>query len=236
MLLLGGAAVGVVAAGALVFARIGTTGGPAAQKGSAARHTASGQNGHDGRAAGPVPSVVSPGRTPEPSVDSELTDRRPLSLGEVFPATRIMLGGRPYRQDKTSVNHRCGLAAHGAMAAALQRGRCRAVVRATFVDGRRYAVTTGVAVMPDRAAALAASRAGDPSRYEWFRGMRGKLAKDMDQAGGYASSTVRGRYIVYSYAQYTDGTPPRPADPALRNLTRRFIEYALRPIDRRAAD
>ena len=230
ILLLGGAAVGAVTVGALIFTGVGTIVGPAAQKKSVARHSPS---GHGGQAAGPTPSALPPGRMPEPSIDSELTDHRPLSLSELFPTTRIMLAGRPYRQDKTSVNHRCDLAARGAMASALKRGGCRAVVRATFVDGTRYAVTTGVAAMPSRAAAVSASRAGDPSRYEWFRGMRGRIATNMDQAGGYASSTVRGRYIIYSYAQYADGTRPRPADPALKDLTRQFIEYAVRPIEER---
>ncbi|MBC6458558.1 hypothetical protein [Actinomadura sp. HBU206391] len=176
-----------------------------------------------------------PSRTgPASSIDSERTDRRPLSLTEVFPTSTIMLGSRAYKQDKTSVNHQCGLAARGAMVTALERGRCRSVVRATYVNGRKYAVTTGVAVMPTRAAALTANRAGDPSRYEWFRGMRGKVATKIDQAGGYASSTVRGRYIIYSYAQYVDGTRPQAADQVLRALTRQFIAYAVRPIDRRA--
>jgi len=175
-----------------------------------------------------------PSRTAASSIDSERTDRRPLAFTEVFPSSTILLGGRTYKQDKISVNHQCGLAARGAMATALERGKCRSVVRATYVNGKKYAVTTGVAVMPTRTAALTVNRAGDPSRYEWFRGMRGKVATKIDQAGGYASSTVRGRYIIYSYAQYVDGTRPEAGDQALRALTRQFIAYAVRPIERRA--
>jgi hypothetical protein len=223
-LLIGGGVAAAALVAALAFAGVKAMSGSSDE--SPAQPTASAQSRPPAR-AGKTP--------PTTSIDSEKTDRRPLSLSEVFPNTKIMISGRPYKQDKTSVNHQCGLAARGAMATALDRGRCRSVVRATYVDGKKkYAVTTGVAVMPTRAAALTVSKAGDPSGYEWFRGMRGKVATKIDQAGGYASSTVRGRYIVYSYAQYADGTRPQPTDPVLKNLTRQFIAYAVRPIDRRA--
>jgi hypothetical protein len=121
------------------------------------------------------------------------------------------------------------------MAKALQQNGCSSVVRATYVDStKKYAVTTGIAVLPTRAAALAASQAGDPSRYEWFRGLRGKQATKIDQAGGYAASTVRGRYIVYAYAQYADGTKPQANDATLKALSHQFVGYALRPIIKRA--
>jgi hypothetical protein len=134
----------------------------------------------------------------------------------------------------TSVNHRCELTARSTMAAALEHAHCRGVIRATFVQGTRYAITTGVAIMPDRGAAMTASRAGDPSRYEWFRGMSGRVATGIDQAGGYAASTVRGRYIIYAYAQYADGTRPRVTDPTLNALANQFVAYTVRPIDQRA--
>jgi hypothetical protein len=170
-----------------------------------------------------------------PSIDSEKTDPKALALTEVFPSAKLALGGRNYVQDRTSVNHRCALAARGSMAKALQQGHCSSVVRATYVDSsKKYAVTTGVAVLPTRVTAVTASRAGDPSRYEWFRGLQGKVATKIDQAGGWAASTVRGRYIVYAYAQYADGTKPQPDDAALKTLSRQFIGYAVRPINKRA--
>jgi hypothetical protein len=227
ILLITGGVAGAVLIGSLAFAGMQAMRGSSGTDASSTAPETSTQPGGQSASQAPSPSLGELA----PSIDSEQTDPRPLSLSEVFPATKIMLGGRPYKQDKTSVNRQCALAARGPMAAALQSGGCRGVVRATFVDGKKYAVTTGVAIMPTRSAAVAASKAGDPSRYEWFRGMRGKVAKDMDKAGGYASSTVRGRYIIYSYAQYADGAPPQATDPALKNLTRQFIAYAVRPID-----
>jgi hypothetical protein len=117
----------------------------------------------------------------------------------------------------------------------LSKGRCSSVVRVTFLDrGRSLAVTSGVAVLPTKTAALAADEAGDPSKYEWFRGMPGKRTPDIDRAGGYAASTVRGRYIVYAYATYANGKPLQPDDTTLRAVAEQFVGYALRPIDARA--
>jgi len=123
------------------------------------------------------------------------------------------------------------------MIEALERGNCRSVVRATYVNRvGTIAVTAGVAVMPTRKAALAAHRAGDPAAYEWFRGMPGERSPDIDRAGGHAAGTVRGRYIVYAYATYADGTTPKPGDRLLKQIAEEFIAYGLRPIDKRAAE
>ncbi|WP_285694634.1 hypothetical protein [Actinomadura sp. NBRC 104412] len=188
---------------------------------------------------GPAPSQ-SPSSTPtppsEPSViDSVRTDPKPLALTEAFPTSRIVLAGRAYARDRSSVNHQCALVARGAMAKALTALRCSSVVRVTYLDRKRsLAVTSGIAVLPTKAAALKANTAGDPSRYEWFRGMPGKRAPDIDRAGGYAASTVRGRYIVYAYATYANGKRPLPGDPMLKAVAEQFVGYALRPIDTRA--
>jgi hypothetical protein len=190
-----------------------------------------------GRAAAPPPSPAParPRGNSAPSIDNEKTDRAPLRLTDVFPVRPLALGGRVYRQDKTSVNHDCTLVARGAMAEALVRGHCRGVVRATYVDAKkRLAVTAGVVAMPTRALALAARRAGDPSRYEWFRGMPGTVARNIDAAGGYAASTVRGRYIIYSYTTYLDGHDAGTGDTLLAAVGRQFVSYAVRPIERRS--
>ncbi|WP_026341572.1 hypothetical protein [Actinomadura atramentaria] len=180
------------------------------------------------------PPITPTAPTAPSGIDTEKTDPRPLALIEVFPANAVTLGGHAYVRDRSSVNHDCSLTARGAMAAALAHEKCRGVVRATFIDRERtVAVTTGVAILPTKAAALRAGRAGDPSRYEWFRGMQGKRSTEIDRAGGYAAATVRGRYIIYAYAQYAKGRPA-PGGPNLKTVTRQFIDYAVRPIEARA--
>ncbi|MBA9001269.1 hypothetical protein [Thermomonospora cellulosilytica] len=172
---------------------------------------------------------------PPVNIDDERFDTRPLALVEVFPEREVLIAQKFFVQDRTSVNHQCGLAARGVMVQALQRGKCRSVVRATFVNRiKTIAVTTGVAVMPNHRAAVAAHQAGDPAGYEWFSGMPGERSPDIDRAGGYAAGTVRGRYIVYAYATWADGTTPKPGDPVLKQVADAFIAYGLRPIERRA--
>ncbi|WP_020608195.1 hypothetical protein [Actinomadura flavalba] len=167
-------------------------------------------------------------------IDSARTDPRPLALTEVFPASAVTLDGRAYVRDRASVNHDCRLTARGAMAAALLREKCGSVVRVTFLErAGSVAVTAGVAVLPTKAAALRVGRAGDPSRYEWFRGMGGKRSQQIDRAGGYAAATVRGRYVIYAYAQHPTGRPDTDTA-ALKAATARFIDYTVRPIDARS--
>ncbi|HEX6472557.1 MAG TPA: hypothetical protein VF069_25930 [Streptosporangiaceae bacterium] len=218
---------------AVVIAVVGLT----TLTGSSEPKSASSAATPSGRAAAPQQSAgqARPRGNPAPSIDNEKTDRAPLRLTDVFPVRPLPLGGRVYKQDKTSVNHDCTLVARGAMAEALVRGHCRGVVRATYVDTKkRFAVTAGVVAMPTRRLALAVRKAGDPSRYEWFRGMPGTVAKGIDVAGGYAASTVRGRYIIYSYTTYLDGHDAGAGDTLLATVGRQFVSYAVRPIERRS--
>ncbi|MGK5552056.1 hypothetical protein ACSNOI_10615, partial [Actinomadura kijaniata] len=182
------------------------------------------------------PAKPSTAAKPAPvDINSEKSDTRPLTVPEAFPDRQVTLGGRPYLRDRFSLNDVCTLTANGAMAQALKQHDCRRVVRATYLDAdRALAVTTGIAVLPDRAAAGKVSRAGDPSAYEWFRGLAGKRSPEVDQAGGYALSTVRGRYLVYAYAQYADGKKARPGDTALKAAAQQVLGYATRSVETRA--
>ncbi|MFC0040324.1 hypothetical protein [Actinomadura rayongensis] len=205
--------------------------------------------GDDAKKAAPTPTRPAPaasrthhGQPPlsptapaAPSrIDNERTDPGPLALTAVFPTATVTLGGRGYVRDRSSVNHECALTARGAMAATLVKEKCRAVVRVTFVDrAKTVAITAGVAVLPSKAAALRTGRAGDPSRYEWFRGMQGKRSGQIDRAGGYAAATIRGRYVIYAYAQYLKGRPAS-GGPNLKTVARQFIDYTVRPVVARA--
>ncbi|MEV4252893.1 hypothetical protein AB0J52_06955 [Spirillospora sp. NPDC049652] len=168
-------------------------------------------------------------------INSEKTDTKPLALTEVFPAPAVQLGGHAFQRDRSSVNHQCGLTARGSMAEALAHDGCRSVVRVTFVsDDKKFAVTSGVAVLPNHDAAVRVSRAGNPGKYEWFRGLSGPRTPDIDGAGGYAAATVRGRYVAYAYATYTDGTRITPQDTQIKGLAQQFLDYGTKALDARA--
>jgi hypothetical protein len=196
----------------------------------------------------PPPATTQPAPTPTPSktkakrkpkavpvdIRDEKKDPKPLTVVEVFPHSTLTLAKNKFLRAKTVINDQCSLTANGPFAAELTREHCRRVVRATFVsDDKKLAVTTGVAVMPTDAAARAALKAQDPAHYKWFRGMKATGAPKIDQAGGYAASTLRGRYIIYAYATYADGHKPADDDKTLKAVGTAFRDSTARPIERR---
>ncbi|HZE32195.1 MAG TPA: hypothetical protein VE198_12250 [Actinoallomurus sp.] len=196
----------------------------------------------------PPPATTHPAPTPTPSktkakhkpkavpvdIRDEKKDPKPLTVVEVFPHSTLTLAKNKFLRAKTVINDQCSLTANGPFAAELTREHCRRVVRATFVsDDKKLAVTTGVAVMPTDAAARAALKAQDPAHYKWFRGMKATGAPKIDQAGGYAASTLRGRYIIYAYATYADGHKPADDDKTLKTVGTAFRDSTARPIERR---
>ncbi|MFI0370283.1 hypothetical protein ACH35V_20625 [Actinomadura sp. 1N219] len=228
-LLIGGGAAAVLAVTAGLFV-IGGTG-------------SSGDEGKGGQAVESPAATSTPAGTPPgtavPStpvdITNEKSDTKDLAFRDVFPTEVIKLGGRTYTRERWSLNREPSYAARGAMLAALERERCRKIVRATYIDrGSSLAVTSGIAVMPTNAAALAISKAGNPAKYEWFRGMGGKNAPGLDRAGGYAAVTVRGRYVAYAYVQWANGKKAEPGDQTIRQAAQQFLDYDLRPIVARA--
>ncbi|TDD94514.1 hypothetical protein E1298_06970 [Actinomadura rubrisoli] len=223
LLLIGGGAAAVLAAVAALFAIGGTGSGDD----GGARKAAATPSG----SATPAPPTAAPKPV---DITDEKTDPKDLAFNEVFPSPTIELGGRTFARDRWSINRELTYAANGAMLQALKREGCRKVVRATYLDRRKtLAVTSGIAVMPTKAAAMKVSKAGDPVKYQWFRGMSGKHAPDIDRAGGYAAVTVRGRYVVYAYVQGADGKPVKPGDPTVKQVAQQFLDYAVRPLDAR---
>ncbi|WP_433464688.1 hypothetical protein [Spirillospora sp. CA-128828] len=226
VVLIGGGAALVLAAAAALFL-IGETG--------------SGNEAGDRKAAEPpAVSQSTPAATPSPTsrpvdINNEKSDPADLGFHDVFPAATLQLGGRTYTRDRWSLNRDVAYAARGSMLTALQREKCRKIVRATYIDPEsKLAVTSGIAVMPTKAAAIAVSKAGDPAQYEWFRGMAGKRSPDIDRAGGYAAATVRGRYVAYAYVQWANGRRAKPGDPVTKKAAQLFLDYDLRPIVARA--
>jgi hypothetical protein len=190
--------------------------------------------------APPKPSPTHAKRKPKPKpqpvdIRDEKKDPEPLTIGEVFPGHRVTLAGHTFVVAKTVINDHCELTANRPFSEELTRQHCRRVVRATFVStDHKLAVTVGIAVTPTDAAAAAILKVQDPAHYKWFRGMKATGAPKIDQAGGYATSTMRGRYIPYAYATYADGHKPSAKDKTLKSVGVALRDYAARAIERRA--
>ncbi|RJL23548.1 hypothetical protein D5H75_32085 [Bailinhaonella thermotolerans] len=188
----------------------------------------------------PLPEV--PGnqqpRTDTSRINSVKTDPKLMGVGEAFPSDEITLSGKKFTRVQTKLDADCSKAAVGPFANALRKQKCQRVVRATFVDSeKKYAITTGVAVMPTREAAVAADKAKNLKNNLWFRGLPGpksSAATKVHVAGGYAAGLVWGRYIVFSYATYADGHTPAKDEKDLAPVSDAFRDYAVIPIEKRA--
>ncbi|WP_219467719.1 hypothetical protein [Nonomuraea rhizosphaerae] len=193
-----------------------------------------------------APATITPDTSSTPVVpassllNSEETDPRKLSLSEAFPQKKFDAAGVSFNRVKTDMTNKCEDASSGAFAEALRQQKCSRIVRATYVDSkRRYAVTTGIAVLPTKDNAMEADKAKNLGRNIWFRGLpsaNGSGGERVEIAGGYAAGLVWGRYIVFSYATYADGHTPSTKEKTLGKFSSAFRDQTSLVLERRLAN
>ncbi|WP_188190946.1 hypothetical protein [Nonomuraea sp. SYSU D8015] len=173
-------------------------------------------------------------------LNSEQTDPQKLSLSEAFPKKKVSAAGTTFTRVKADMETTCDKAATGAFAEALKEQKCSRVLRATYVDSkRRYAVTTGIAVLPTKEAAEAADQAKNLDKNVWFRplpGPDGSGGERVHIAGGYAAGLVWGRYIVFSYATHADGHTPETKEKTLPKVSSAFRDQTSLVLERRVTN
>ncbi|MEV4391829.1 hypothetical protein [Nonomuraea sp. NPDC049607] len=170
-------------------------------------------------------------------LNSEETDPKKMSLTEAFPKKKVSAAGVTFTRVKTDTETSCDKAATGAFADALSERKCSRIIRATYVDSkRRWAVTTGIAVLPTKEDATLTDQAKNLSRNIWFRalpGAKGSGGERVSIAGGYAAGLVWGRYIVFSYATHVDGHTPDAKDKTLAKVSGAFRDQTSLVLERR---
>ncbi|WP_204061825.1 hypothetical protein [Planobispora siamensis] len=193
--------------------------------------------------SGPLDEQVEPSAAPSPAdtakLNSELTDPGRMSVGDAFKK-KVTIGKTTFTLVETHMTQDCDKAAAGAFATALRAGDCRRVLRATYVDGKKkYAVTTGVAVLPTRESAVKVDQAKNLEDNLWFRGLPGDSGTGAERvhiAGGYAAGLVWGRYIVFSYATFADGHTPTSKEKGLGKVSGAFRDQTAKAVERRVTD
>ncbi|GAA3444038.1 hypothetical protein [Planomonospora venezuelensis] len=184
----------------------------------------------------PVDEPEEPALADTAMLDSELTDPGRMTVADAF-SKKVTIGGTRFTRVKTHLTQECDKAAAGAFATALRTGDCRRVLRATYVDSKkRYAVTTGVAVLPTRESAVTADQAKNLEKNLWFRGLPGTAGTGAERvhiAGGYAAGLVWGRYIVFSYATFADGHTPTAKEKGLGKVSGAFRDQTAKAVERR---
>ncbi|MET8157473.1 hypothetical protein ABZT47_13930 [Sphaerisporangium sp. NPDC005289] len=139
--------------------------------------------------------------------------------GRIFPAALPYVaeqGGQEYaRRVGISSRTDCSAAVDAALRAALKAARCRAVLRATYLDALQgVVVTVGVAAFPDQDSALRARAAFPPGGVP-SPGLRAltfpqTVADRFTAAARQASSLAQaGPYLVVTTAGQVDGRPAR---------------------------
>ena len=86
-------------------------------------------------------------------------------------------------------------------------------------------MTTGIAVLPTRESAIEADKAKNLKDNLWFRSLPGNVGSGAERvhiAGGYAAGMVWGRYIVFSYATFSDGHTPTAKEKSLGKVSSAF--------------
>jgi len=205
------------------------------------RALTSGTEHHNPPAAGRTPSAgaTKPAPPPDGGIDSVRTDAKAMTVGEAFPAKTVAADGSTFTQVRAVELDGCKDAAKGDFAKALRAAGCQRVVDATFVDAhKKYAVTAGIAALPTKDDATRAEHAADSKKGAWFAALPGKKgsgADKIDKAGGYAASLVWGRYVVFSYATYSDGHTPAAKDEHLAQISQDFRTAATKAIAARAS-
>ncbi|MFG6193240.1 hypothetical protein [Nonomuraea sp. JJY05] len=230
----------LVTLGALALAGVATGGFFAYQAVTSPRPTtAAARPSASGEPSSEAPAASAPSDAPDGTsiLNSEQTDPQKLSLSEAFPKKKVTAAGTTFTRVKAAVETSCDKAATGEFADALKEQKCSRVLRATYVDSkRRYAVTTGIAVLPDKDAAIIADQSKNLSRNVWFRplpGSDGSGGERVNIAGGYAAGLVWGRYIVFSYATYADGHTPESKEKTLPKVSGAFRDQVSLVLERR---
>lgn len=188
---------------------------------------------HAGQPSAHAPRNAAPSFDPR-KVNDASTDPRPLTLEEAFPEQRVSVDGRTFRRVNTAMSKKCGQAAQEGFAGALRQADCTRVLRATYVDGTgKYAVTTGIAVLPNAAGATDVEEAANPGENVWFAalpGPQGSGTERIHRSGGYSALEVVGRYAIFSFAAYSDRITPPPQSSDLSDVCASLRDHTAKPI------
>lgn len=152
------------------------------------------------------------GGTEAATVADEDADPGALEPDTLFPETlRIEDHEGEFTRVATDDGEDCAAGAHGDYGQVLADNDCRQLVRASYLsEDENHAVTIGVAAMPTMAEAETVREAQDLVASEWFAGLAGEEgtpAERLGYSGGHGISGHWGRYVLFSLATNSDGTP-----------------------------
>ncbi|MBV2356623.1 hypothetical protein KUM39_19955 [Streptomyces sp. J2-1] len=175
-----------------------------------------------------APTTAPPPLDPKEFISSARKDTAPLSPETLFPGTRLTVGGTVYAKGATADSKDCSQGAGGTLPQVLKADGCTRLMRVTYSkDG--IAVTVGVAVFQDEAAAAKAKGAADKKSI--VRSLPGKGVKSFcDSAICRSTTNAYGRYAYFTITGFTDGKNVTTKDTPVFRTGDDLAEFTFRQI------
>jgi hypothetical protein len=169
---------------------------------------------HKNRGNSPGPAATSPAAPGGKwkYIGSRATDSVPLTLAELYPS-HITNGATMYTRATADNGKNCHRSLIGsALRAAVRRGGCTQVVRATYLS-RAAKVMATIGVFNLKNAALASKAARKAGRSEFVAQLPAKTGptQAIGQGTGLEEALVKGHYLVLIWAEATNLSAPKTA-------------------------
>jgi hypothetical protein len=162
-------------------------------------------------AAGPAVSPsASPTLGPWQHITSQAVDSQPLTARELYPA-RFTEGGSTGKRTVERTNTKCTNAVIGsALQAAVRKGGCTQVVRASYLSSNRKVMSTiGVLNLTDVAAAEKAGKASGAAQFiRQLPGPHGPT-RNLTKGTGIEVAEVKGHYLILIWTEFADLGAPK---------------------------
>ncbi|MEU6410801.1 hypothetical protein [Microbispora sp. NPDC046933] len=158
---------------------------------------------------------------------SRATDKRPLSLRELFAKGKFVKNKRSYVRTVSRKEKKCADGVTGdKITKALKAGGCTQLLRASFADAKGTVIgTVGVANLRTSAAAKkVASAGGGGERKDYLKPLPGKdeATKHLGTGEAYAGGWTHGHYAILLWFQFKDGH--KPAKNELKRLYQTAVD------------
>jgi len=167
--------------------------------------------GNAAEASNPAtPPSAAPTLGPWQHITSQAVDSQPLSAHELYPA-RFTDGGSTGTRTVERTNTKCTNAVIGsALQAAVRKGGCTQVVRASYLSSNRKVMATiGVLNLSDVAAAEKAGKASGAAQFiRQLPGPHGPT-RNLTRGTGIEVAEIKGHYLILVWTEFANLDAPK---------------------------
>jgi hypothetical protein len=157
----------------------------------------------------PAPTAVSPSLGPWKHIASRADDPQPLTLAELFPARVTAVTAASTRVAQRSGSACTHAVIGAALRAAVRKGGCTQVMRASYLSAnRKMMATVGVLNLADYADAARAGHATGSSQFiRQLPGAHGPT-RNLAKGTGLELAEVKGHYLILIWSEFANLQSP----------------------------